>query len=431
MNKPIKKKLMTAGLAAMLMLTGCAGTVPSQNPLVNDPELKTELKLEEVAQKEYDADKFDQEYDRYSFEMMAKVASGVEKNCNVMISPASIMMALDMVAAGSKGETLKQLNDLFAKDSDPLEQQAFASELMKRINAAQKIKFVCANAIWTNDTFLKGKINSTYVDYIKKNFDAEFRASQFSPSTHEEINKWVDGKTGHMIPKLLDDPLDPEVAMVLVNAIRFEAQWKTEYKDSQITKKDFRGVDGDTEASMLNSAEKVYFESDKATGFLKQYEGGEYGFLAILPKDEKANANDFISSFTYEDYKNFAGSRQPAAVRAVMPEFKSDFDVSLKGILTSLGVKDVFLLEKADLTGIADPHGKKLYVSKVIHKSHIEVDRKGTKAAAATAITAKVESAAMPVQDLKEVICDRPYAYAIVDLATMKPIFIGTVNKVV
>jgi serpin B len=155
---------------------------------------------------------------------MKQIASGAEKNCNIMVSPASIMMALDMCAAGAKGETLKQLSDLFAKDVDPLQQQAFASEMMKRINNSQKIRFDCANAVWSNDSYLNGKVNATYTDYIRKTFGAEFNAAKFTSGTHEEINKWVDGKTNHMIPKLLDDPLDPLTVMVLVKAIRFEAQ---------------------------------------------------------------------------------------------------------------------------------------------------------------------------------------------------------------
>ena len=111
-----------------------------------------------------------------------------------------------------------------------------------------------------------------------------------------------------------------------------------------------------------------------------------------------------------------------------MPEFKSDYQVGLNEILMQLGVKDAFSDATADLTGIAEPAGGRLYVSKVIHKSHIEVDRKGTKAAAATGITLDVKGA-MPAKEFKEVICDRPYAYAIVDTVSMNPVFIGTVNN--
>lgn len=428
--KRLREKVMAAGLAAMLIFTGCAHNVPLQSePLKNDPKVKTELKLGDVPAQKIDEAKMNEEYGRYTFELMKKISENAEKNANIMISPASIMMALDMVAAGAKGETLRQINELFAKDTDPLEQQAFASELMKRFNASQKVKLACANAIWSDSKRLDGKINAEYKDYIKKTFDAEFSSTVFNGQTHEIINKWVDDKTDHMIPSLFDSPLDPNTVMVLVNAIRFEAEWEKAYTDKQITNRIFRGTEGEKEASMLSSTEQEYFETAKATGFLKLYQGSEYAFAVILPKDEKADANSFIKDFTYEDYKAFLASREKCDVRALMPEFKSDYQVGLNEILMQLGVTDAFSDAAADLTGIAEPAGGRLYVSKVIHKSHIEVDRKGTKAAAATGITLDVKSA-MPAKEFKEVICDRPYAYAIVDTVSMNPVFIGTVNNV-
>lgn len=425
------KKTAAAGLAAMLLLTGCASRVPSSDtPLKADPGIKTEIDLNEVSNKEYDGEKLNENYGKYTFKMLSEIAANADKNTNIMISPASIMMALDMVAAGAKGETLKQLNALFGEDTDPLEQQAFASELMKKINAANKVKFVCANAVWTDQERLGDKINTDYRDYIKKTFDAEFNATNFGPTTHEEINKWVDGKTNHMIPKLFDSPFDPNIVMVLVNAIRFEAEWQKAYEDGQIRDMDFRGTKGNKQAKMFSSTETGYFSSDKATGFIKYYEGEKYAFVAILPNDEKADANDFIKAFTYNDYIEFIHSRTADKVRTLMPEFKSDYSADMNKILKSLGVTDAFDDGKADLTGIAKPASGRLYVSQVIHKSHIEVDRKGTKAAAATGITIGVKSARPMEEEIKEVICDRPYAYAIVDVSNMNPIFIGTVNNV-
>lgn len=428
--KRLREKVIAAGLSAMLMFTGCAHNVPVQSdPLKNDPKLKTELKLGDVPAQKIDEEKMNDEYGRYTFEMMKTICENAKKNSNIMISPASIMMALDMVAAGAKGETLKQISDLFAKDTDPLEQQAFASELMKRFNASQKVKLVCANAIWSDSKRLDGKINAEYKEYIRKTFDAEFSAVPFNGETHKLVNEWVDKKTDHMIPSLFDLPFDPNTVMVLVNAIRFEAEWEKGYDKEQISEKKFRGTEGEKEVTMLSGTEKDYFENDKATGFLKFYQGSEYAFVVILPKDEKADANGFIKDFTYADYKEFIASRTDADVRTMMPEFKSDYQVGMNKILMQLGVRDAFSDVTADLTGIAEPSAGRLYVSEVIHKSHIEVDRKGTKAAAATGIKVNVKGMA-PAKDFKEVICDRPYVYAIVDTVSMNPVFIGTVNNI-
>ena len=427
MKRPIGKRAMAAGLIAMMMLTGCARNTPAPTTkIVNDPDIKAAFNLNEVEAKKIDEDRFNSEYNRYSFKLMSQIASGAEKNCNIMISPTSIMMALDMCAAGAKGETLKQLNDLFAKDSDPVEQQAFASELMKKINAAKNVDFLCANAIWNNKSAIGDKMNTTYRDYIKKTFEAEFRTVEFGSDTHNEINKWIDEKTNHMIKEAIPQ-LDPTTIMVLVNAIRFEGKWKEEYTDSQILEYDFKGTKGTKKTTMLSSSEYGYYFTEKATGFMKYYDGGEYAFLAILPKDKNANANDFLKNFTYEDYKEFVDSRVGMNVNTLMPEFKSDFEMPLNDTLKNLGVTDAFDPNKADFTGIAKG-SETLYISKVFHKTHIEVDRKGTKAAAVTTI--EVDGAMPSEADFEEVFLNRPYAYAIVDVKTMNPVFIGTVNNV-
>ena len=190
---------------------------------------------------------------------------------------------------------------------------------------------------------------------------------------------------------------------------------------------DFNGTKETKKTTMLSSSEYGYFMTGKATGFMKYYDGDEYAFLAILPKDKKANANDFIKDFTYADYKEFVDSRVNMSVNAVMPEFKSDYEAKINDNLKALGVTDAFDAKNADLSGIAKTN-RNLYISRVMHKTHIEVDRKGTKAAAVTSV--EVDACESNEAHFEEVICNRPYAYAIVDIKTMNPIFIGTVNNV-
>ena len=428
MKKFIGKKAVVAALAAIMLLTGCAKSAPSEKPLKNDPLVKTEIDLDKVATQKYDEDKMNDGYGEFTFKMLAMTAANAQKS-NIMISPASLMMALDMCAAGAKEETLKQLNDLFAKDTDPLEQQAFAADLMKRINNAQKVDFACANAVWSNENVLGDRVNSSYIEYIKKTFDADFRSVKFDNNTHNVINKWVDEKTKHMIPTLFSNPFNQKTAMVLVNAIRFEAKWKNGYQDGQISKRDFNGTEGKKTVTMLSSTEYGYFSTMNATGFIKYYEGEDYAFVAILPNDRNISANDFLKEFTYEDYRKFIKSRKGEEVITLMPEFKSDFMMEPVEYLKALGAKDAFDQDRANFKGIAETHPENIYITKVIHKTHIEVDSKGTKAAAATGIAMEA-NAAMPAQQPKEVICDRPYVYAIVDTLTMNPIFIGTVNNV-
>ena len=421
-------RIITGVMAASLIFSSCSVNLKKDKPLKENPNVKTEINLDKVAETQYDRNLMEKEYRRFSLDLLNQTIKDVDGEGNVMVSPASVMMALDMVAAGAKGDTLKQLTDLFAKGQGALDQQAYAAALMDKINGSKDVEFTCANAVWNNEKLLGDGINTRYVDYIKETFLAEYKAEAFGNGTADEINKWADEHTKHMISEIVKD-IDPYTAMILVNAICFDGKWETEYEDYQVNTGKFTKTDGSTQDVMFLSDEtRDYFETDKATGFMKAYKGGEYAFLAILPKDGSISANAFAKDFTAEDYEKFIKSvTTQYDVFSKMPEFKSDFELTMNDTLKTLGAGDVFDENKADLSGIAGEPGD-LFVSKVIHKTHIEVDRTGTKAAAVTEVSVEVASAEPP--EFKTVNCDRPFVYAIVDVKTMTPIFIGTVNEV-
>lgn len=421
-------RIITGVMAASLIFSGCSVSLKKDKPLKENPNVKTEINLDKVAETQYDRNLMEKEYRRFSLDLLNQTIKDADGEGNVMVSPASVMMALDMVAAGAKGDTLKQLTDVFAKGQGALDQQAYAAALMDKINGSKDVEFTCANAVWNNEKLLGDGINTRYVDYIKETFLAEYKAEAFGNGTADEINKWADEHTKHMISEIVKD-IDPYTAMILVNAICFDGKWETEYEDYQVNTGKFTKADGSTQDVMFLSDEtRDYFETDKATGFMKAYKGGEYAFLAILPKDGSISANAFAKDFTAEDYEKFIKSvTTQYDVLSKMPEFKSDFELTMNDTLKTLGAGDVFDENKADLSGIAGEPGD-LFVSKVIHKTHIEVDRTGTKAAAVTEVSVEVASAEPP--EFKTVNCDRPFVYAIVDVKTMTPIFIGTVNEV-
>lgn len=69
-------------------------------------------------------------------------------------------------------------------------------------------------------------------------------------------------------------------------------------------------------------------------------------------------------------------------VEVFLPQFKIEKDYEVKDHLRAMGLKDIFDESRADLSGIAS--GGRLYMSKLMHKSFIEVTEEGTEAAAAT-----------------------------------------------
>ena len=107
-------------------------------------------------------------------------------------------------------------------------------------------------------------------------------------------------------------------------------------------------------------------------------------------------------------------------VHVRMPEFKTEYSIMLNDALKEMGIVKAF--ESADFSRICDVP---LKISRVYHKTFVEVDRKGTKASAATAVIMDAETAVMEPELDREVILDRPFVYAIIDSESGIPMFIG------
>ena len=430
--KAFTKKFTTLMIASMMLASGCSHVTTNEDQLPTDPDLfNTSINYDELSRCSYEEEDFVSDYNDYSFQLMAQVLSYEASDRNVMISPASVMFAMDLAAAGSNGDTLTQITNMFSNGADPLEQQAFAADLMDRINSSEGVTFDCANAVWTNQLRMSSGLNPEYQAYIEENFDSEAIAEEFSGETVNEINSWIEEHTSGMIDHVLDQ-LSPNTIAVLVNAIAFEGDWEVSYEDWQIDEMTFTTSAGDEiDVDMLCGGSEFYFENDVATGFIQNYAGGEYALLVMLPTDESISANEFLAGFTADDYNSFIESRTSEyAVYTQIPEFDYDYDVSLVRPLAALGVTDAFDEDLADFTGIgiADS-GNNIFISEVLHNTHIELDREGTRAAASTVVILE-DAAAAPgvVQEARYVYCDRPFAYAIVDTETMNPMFIGTYN---
>ena len=100
----------------------------------------------------------------------------------------------------------------------------------------------------------------------------------------------------------------------------------------------------------------------------------------------------------------------------------------LNDSLQRLGMINAFDSEKADFSSMGKYADKNIYISRVIHKTKIEVDEKGTKAGAVTA--AEMDTTSAPIEEPKEIILDRPFIYMIVDTEENLPLFIGSLMNV-
>lgn len=367
-----------------------------------------------------------------SIKLLDETIKNDEEGANVLISPTSIMYAFGLLENGAKGITKRQIeNNIFGgvKTSDT------NKILNKQMNAMEKdnnVKWSIANSIWLTDK-KDVKVKKKYLRKTASYYDADIFKTPFDNNSVSDINKWVKKNTNKMIPRMLDN-VDKDTVMCLANAICFEGSWAKRFSDSQIEKnKEFTNYDNTkSKVTQMSGEGDGYFVLNGAYGFEKYYEGGRYAFVGIKMPEGVSTA-DYISKLTDNPTgftKAIKRVKTDKDVIITMPEFKLDYDASLNDPIMNMGVTRAFDAKKANLYNMFKKNPEKnYYVSDVIHKTHMEVDKKGTKAAAATVIIAKESSAILEEKDEIHIKLDNPFVYAIVDTYKGLPVFMGCVNK--
>ena len=363
------------------------------------------------------------------------MSEDVKNGKNTLVSPASILTAMTMAANGAANGTLDEMKNSLCGD---MTLEDFTRELAtsnRNIRNSANLAFSSANSLWLKSGS-GWNFTDNYLNSSKTAFDAESFTEPFDSSTVDKVNNWIKDKTNGMIPRTLDQFDDNEV-LCLVNALAFEGEWAKIYEEEmgQILKNStFKNSLGNNEeCTMLKCSERTkYISGQLFTGFTKKYKGGKYDFMAILPKEGVTPAT-FIESIENDELTKIYNGGENAIVVSEIPEFKYDYSSDVKGALRTMGFNKMFSATDSDFSNLATCANPSinLFFSRVLHKTHIEVDQYGTKAAAVTVMPAMPGSAAQ-VQERKtyNVKLDRPFVYAIVQSSTGIPVFVGAVNSV-
>ncbi|MBO5577018.1 MAG: serpin family protein [Ruminococcus sp.] len=436
------KKVISAVLAITMVMgmCSCTDTASSQSPSSNHSSSQSEVGpsvldksiIQPTANYQFSPESLEQ-YDEkfisgvngFSAQLFKNtVKQDLSQGKNTLVSPESVLFALGMTANGANGETLEQMRNVLCKNVDMQTFNKNMNKLIAEASSSADFKFSIANSVW-----VKNKDGITLSDQFsktcKESYNAELFFAPFDDNTAKSMNSWVNEKTDKMIPDIIGK-LDADTMAVLLNCIAFDAKWQKEYKTEDVNENaKFTNSKGEeVTCSMMHSTENNYISDKDSTGFIKPYLGGKYAFMAILP-NEDIRLSDYVKSLTAEKFTALYNSASGSSkVIASMPKFTCDYNAKLNEPLINMGMSNAFDSAKADFKGITND--TELFIGSVLHKTHIQLDEQGTKAAAATAVTLDVKGA-ISSEEFRYVTLDRPYAYAIMDTETGIPVFMGTV----
>jgi serine protease inhibitor len=347
---------------------------------------------------------------------------------NVFISPLSATIALSMAASAAQGDTRAAMLRTLGLDPtiDPSGQ---LRETIQRLNQSDaNAQLELAQAVWAQDGL---QLSPSYVAKLRNDYQAELATLDFrDPNAPDVVNRWVDSKTHHKITRLVDQ-FDPSTVGYLVNATYFHALWATEFKPLS-TPVVFRQFTGSTTSPpMMHRDESVIeLHTSSYLAELLPYKGGRFSAVLILPASV-LSPSQFSTFLTPTLWAQTMGAFHEAAGPTLgdkckggamvicdgtlqMPKFKLDYEKDLTSTLHSMGMP----IPGAQLPDFCGG----CYVSSVVQATRLEVDEKGTTAAAATGV-AVATALRMPT------VVDRPFAFALIDNATDAPLFLGAIGN--
>jgi serpin B len=358
------------------------------------------------------------------YHALAKLAA---KDENLVFSPYSISTALAMTWIGARNQTQTQMAGVLHFAGDEKAIGSSFHQLQDGLESAGKdggFDLSLANSIWLQK---EGQFLQPFLDELKNDFNAPPSLVDFTlpDPVRLQINQWVENKTNEKIKDLLaPGVLDPYTKIVLVNAVYFKANWSNLFKANDTAQLPFHFSRSDASVPMMQQTNHFKIAQNDAAQILElPYQDNRISMIVVLPTDWKLSS--FEPTVTSELLTSWLTDMKEQLVAVKLPKFKFSYGVTdLSSSLSKMGMADAFSKE-ADFSGMSG--GTKFCISHVLHKAFVNVDEKGTEAAAATAVAAR----AMVVREEKEVpirfTADHPFLFLIRDNQTHSILFIGRV----
>jgi serpin B len=229
------------------------------------------------------------------------------------------------------------------------------------------------------------------------------------------------------------ESVDEKMGLVIANAIYFKGTWEKLFKEYDTKNEPFTLSSGEEiEVSMMYQKKKFCFIEEESFQVLEMlYKGTRiFGTLErismviFLPRKADGLA-ELEDSLTIDDIINYISKLQndwEKEIKIYIPKFKFESKYRLSGVLSSLGMTNAFT-DQADFSGISEDPPEK--ISQIVHKAFVDVNERGTEAAAATAVA--VLGASLMKPKIPEFRADHPFLFFLIDTQTKTILFIGRV----
>ncbi len=358
-------------------------------------------------------------YNSYAFKQYNQYADNEE--VNIFFSPYSISTCLSMIYEGARGETAKEMQQIFEWSTNPEDRVSSTAYIYNKINNPEnECEIHSANAVWAQEEypFTEEYINVLEAGYGGKAVNIDFRQSD---RARNQINEWVELRTNNKIQDLFEEGMiNADTRMVLTNALYFRGDWKHQFYPGK-TRNTMFNVSSVEQVSvdMMNLRDKWfnYTETDMVQVLEMDYLGEDYSMIIILPKETDLEMIE--NSLDYDAFSGLVEDLEEREMVLSIPKFSLETKYKMNEGLSDLGMSQAFT-PSADFSGVSTQDN--LWLGYVVHQTYVSVGENGTEAAAATG---GIFTLSMPRGIRFRV--DHPFIFAIMEKETGLILFMGRV----
>ncbi|NXY34120.1 SERP3 protein, partial [Pomatorhinus ruficollis] len=325
--------------------------------------------------------------------------SEAENRTNLVVSPASVAISLELLQFGAQGNTFTELQDALG--------YSIHGNVLKKILIVLHfvIKSQLNEAVTDSSQGTVVQLGcSLLVDAgVQLLPDFAERAGRWANSSLLQTNltdpnithtqEWItsDLADGDGHGMILESTASSLSQLTLVSTLYFRSMWQKKFSltDSQMLP--FTTPEGSTlkVPTMHHTAEVNYgqFQTAALEAFSVielPYLGEKLSMFLVLPSHKRTPLSQIESHLSAKTITLWANSLKRTKMDVFLPRFSIQSLLDLKTVLSALGIRDAFDPITANFKGISEQDS--LYISEAIHKAEIEVTEDGTKASGATAM---------------------------------------------
>ena len=345
---------------------------------------------------------------------------------NQFFSPYSIHVALSMAMAGNEGEALEEYLDVLRFDDQTVEEANKGAKDLTDflLQVDPKVKTHIANGMWYRQDYL---VKAAFRQVLEDYYNAEVAGIDvFDPKSADIINGWIERNTEGLIKDMLDQ-IPPDAVMYLVNAIYYKADWKYQFDASKTKKEPFYvNQNKQVQVDMMSLGDE--------TGTMKLYTGGTYHYVEIPYSTGQYSMGVVLPNgydierieeeITVENLALWRNQARETNLLLKLPKFKlKEKRENMAEDLMEMGLRIPFAVDARNFSLLFDNPTDPLSISRLIHDAVIEVDEKGSEAAAVTVVEVEATSAGPSTPRVFAV--DRPFIFFIQEKHSGAVLFMG------